>query len=102
MVDKRRSPLFSAVVLAGAALTAAQACGSETEDPSAPSPNAQDGSSGGDTQAASDATPGQEDATASDAAKGSDSGSDAPDDGNPKDACPPDSEIPTPPCVLIL
>lgn len=81
----RRSPLFSAVVLAGASLTSAGACGS-TESV----PGSADAASGPGTGA---------DATTRDAALPT---TDAADANEPKDAaCPPDSEIPTPPCALI-
>ncbi len=79
----RRSPLFSAVVLAGASLTSAGACGSTETTPA-------------DADAAT-GTPGADGAT-SDTGKAND----AADASEPKDAaCPPDSEIPTPPCALI-
>jgi len=77
---RRRSPLFSAIVLAGTALTAMQACG---DDDNAPVK--------GDASTPSD--------SASDASKleaGADVAADA-----ISDACPPDSEISTPPCALI-
>jgi hypothetical protein len=101
MVTKRRSPLFSAVVLAGAALTAAQACGSEDDaSTSATNPGAQDGSSGQDAQESADAAVAEDSATAEDAAHEEDAASAG--DGHASDAaCPPDAEIPVPPCVLI-
>jgi hypothetical protein len=83
----RRSPLFSAVVLAGASLTSAGACGSGDDAP-------------GSTDAS---TSGAETGAAKDGSGAVDTGA-APDTstGQPMDAaCPPDSEIPTPPCALI-
>lgn len=83
MRSHRRSPLFSAVVLAGAALTqTVDACGGET-----------------DRSGESDAS------TASDA-KAPSTRPDAgwqPADAAPQDAgtCPDGSERPTPPCVAI-
>lgn len=83
MRSLRRSPLFSAVVLAGASLTSAGACGS-TESV----PGSADAASGTGT-----------DATIGDTGKPT---ADAADANEPKDAaCPPDSEISTPPCALI-
>jgi len=83
----RRSPLFSAVVLAGVALTTGpMACGSEeVAEPGDASTNG--GEAGGGASeggSAVDATPDHlaADATAS-------------------DACPPDAELPVPPCYLI-
>ena len=80
----RRSPLFSAVVLAGVSLTGAAltaACGDDDHAPSGPGADASSGasSSGGTTSEA-----------------GTDSSSN-----NDAGACPPGSEIPSPPCVLI-
>ena len=85
MSPPRRSPLFPAVVLAGVALTAAAACGSETSSPA----------DGGGT---SDATPRGDAASTGDAASGDAASSDA---AAISDACLPDAEIPVPPCVLI-
>lgn len=81
----RRSPLFSAVVLAGASLTSAGACGGGEEVP-------------GSTDAATESGAGLDGAAKADTAQTND----ASDAGEPKDAaCPPDSEVPTPPCALI-
>ena len=86
MRSPRKSPLFSAVVLAGASLTSAGACGSGDDAPgntdasTTESGTAQDAKANGDTGAAADAA----------------------ETGQPVDAaCPPDSEIPVPPCALI-
>ncbi len=84
----RRSPLFSAIVVAGASLTqAVGGCGGDVVE------------SDDDASAAS----------ASDADGGGDASSDAkrppfrPDGGAPVDAgtCPDGSDMPVPPCVLI-
>lgn len=86
-LDLRRSPLFSAVVLAGVALTAGPtACGSEAVvEPGDASSNGGDGGDGvSEGGSAVDAAP---DGLAADAAA--------------SDACPPDAELPLPPCYLI-
>ncbi|MBX3204244.1 MAG: hypothetical protein KF764_04205 [Labilithrix sp.] len=87
-MPRRRSPLFSAVVLAGASLTQAiVACGGR-EEPTSDEPASEelDASSRVDADARSSFTPGEAGAV-----------------GEPADAgeCPDGSERPTPPCALI-
>jgi len=89
MPVRRRSPLFSAVVLAGASLTqAVNACGGDVDPPS-PSDDASTTADGS-----------RPDAGASDARFNP---ADAQKPSDPVDAgsCPDGSDQPTPPCVLI-
>jgi hypothetical protein len=89
-MPSRRSPLFSAVVLAGVSLTGAAsvtACGDDDNAPKNTGPDASSSSSSSSSGS-----------TATDAGTDSPSASDAATDA---DACPPDAELPTPPCYLI-
>lgn len=85
MPSLRRSPLFHAIVVAGASLTAA--CGSEATRGPADASSADgspDGSSGPDASAPKDA------GAEADANVGEDAGT-----------CPPGSDNPVPPCNFI-
>lgn len=93
----RRSPLFSAIVLAGVSLTSGTGCGGSdaaaVADDTGTTTDTKSGDGTADTGSASD-TASPTDAT--DAT--SDAASDVLD---ANDACPPDSELPTPPCSFI-
>ncbi len=84
----RRSPLFSAIVLAGASLTAVDACGGTSD-------NKGDASAPGDAAADNTAATGDGSITADGAQ------SDAADASVTDSSCPPGSERETPPCALI-
>jgi len=80
----RRSPLFRAVVVAGAALTQAVACGGGTQ-PSPETASDANGPPARDAAAGGDGEPHDADPGVTDAGKG----------------CPDGSELPVPPCHYI-
>lgn len=93
----RTSPLYSAVVLAGVSLTATAftaACGDDDNTPKTGAADASTSSSSGGSSSGGSSSGGSSSGTTGDASTTTDTGT-------PTDACPPDSEIPTPPCVLI-
>ncbi len=91
----QRSPLFPAIVLAGISLTA-PGCGNDTQIVADDTGKASDAKS--DVSAA-DTTLG--DTGSADTGVVDSTSSDVTDTLDAADGCPPDSEIPTPPCSFI-